>query len=126
MRARVYRYLDSKAAWLGLHFPDEWLVVATPVVFGLLLNAMLIGTLIAVPMYVVMRVVGYGKPEQFFVHWIQFQIRRARAGRYSSAARARRTPRFPFAAYVPNARVQARLADVLRELGAAPEGGADR
>jgi type IV conjugative transfer system protein TraL len=126
MRARVYRYLDSKAAWLGLHFPDEWLVVAAPFVFGLLLNAMLIGTLIAVPVYVVMRVVGYGKPEQFFVHWFQFRLRRARGGRYLSAARARRTPRFPFAAYVPNAGVQARLSAVLRALGATPDGGSDR
>ena len=99
MRAPVYRHLDTKATFLGLSFPVEWALVLSLVALSSVVDRPFIGMLAAVGMYVFLRLVGYGRPENFLQHWVLFRIRAAYSrGRFSGAARAN-VPRFPFGTY---------------------------
>ena len=96
MRAPVYRHLDTKATFLGLSFPAEWALVLSLVALGSVVDRPFIGMLAAVGMYVFLRLVGYGRPENFLQHYVLFRIRAAYSrGLFSGAARAN-VPRFPF------------------------------
>lgn len=100
MRAPVYRHLDTKASFLGLSFPAEWALVLSLVALGSVVDRPFIGMLAAVVMYVFLRLVGYGRPENFLQHWVLFRIRAAYShGRFSGAARAD-IPRFPFGPFL--------------------------
>jgi hypothetical protein len=99
VRAPVYRHLDTKASFLGLSFPAEWALVLSLVALGSSADRPFVGMAGAVTMYVFLRVVGYGRPENFLQHWVLFRIRAAYSGgQFSGAARAN-IPRFPFGPY---------------------------
>ena len=100
MRAPVYRHLDTKATFLGLSFPAEWALVLSLVALGSVLDRPFIGMLGAVGMYAFLRLVGYGRPDNFLQHWVLFRIRAVYShGRFSGAARAD-IPRFPFGPFL--------------------------
>jgi hypothetical protein len=99
MRAPVYRHLDTKATFLGLSFPVEWALVLLVVVLGSMLDHIFLGLLGMAGLYAFLRLVGYGRPENFLQHWIVFKIRALSGGRFSSAVRAP-SPRFPFGPYL--------------------------
>jgi len=98
MRAPVYRHLDTKATFLGLSFPVEWAVVLLAFFLGAWVNQTLLGIVGATSLYAFLRIIGYGKPENFLQHWVMFRIRRLYGGRFSAAVRAP-APRFPFGGY---------------------------
>lgn len=99
MLAPVYRHLDTKATFLGLAFPAEWALVLSLVALGSVADRPFIGAFASVGMYVLIRLVGYRRPENFLQHWVLFQIRAGYSGgRFSGAARAS-IPRFPFGPY---------------------------
>ncbi len=99
MRAPVYRHLDTKATFLGLSFPTEWALVLSLVALGSVVDRPFVGMVASLGMYVFLRLVGYGRPENFLQHWVLFRMRSAYSGgRFSGAARAK-IPRFPFGAY---------------------------
>jgi hypothetical protein len=117
MRAAVYRHIDVKPTLLGLSLPGEWAIALAPVLLGMMVDEMGVGAVASIALYATMRIVGFGKPENFFVHWGQWKRRQLMfRGRYSSAARAPLAPRLWVLPYVPNLRIYARLSSALRVL----------
>jgi hypothetical protein len=105
MFAPVYRHLDTKATFLGLSFPVEWIVVLLVFFVGAAADQTVVGILGAASVYALLRIVAYGRPENFLQTWIVFQLRALSGGHFSGAARSR-APRFPFGAYALDARLQ--------------------
>lgn len=117
MTAPVYRHLDTKPVFMGLAFPAEWLFVITPMVVSLYVRQLLAGFVLSAVLYVLFRVATYGKPEGHIYQWLLFQLRQARGGRYSAAARGRQA-RFRFAPYALDGRLRALQSQALAEINA--------
>jgi len=108
VRAPVYRHLDTKATILGLSFPIEWAVILLAFFLGAYVNQTVLGIVAAVGLYAFLRMVGYGRPENFLQHWVMFQIRALSGSRFSSAARAP-APRFRFGDYAGDRGLRQRI-----------------
>ncbi len=99
MRAPVYRNLDARSTFLGLAFPAEWMAVLAAGWLGTAFGAPNVGAAAGLAIYLVLRIVGYGRPDGHLQHWLLWKVRQLRArGRLSAAARAP-VPRFPHGEY---------------------------
>ena len=95
MLAPVYRHLDAPSTFLGLAFPMEWLAVLGAGWLGTAAGAPNVGAVVALAIYLVIRISAQGRPEGHLQHLLQWRVRHAIAsGRLSAAARGR-APRFP-------------------------------
>jgi len=95
-RAHVYRNLDAPNTLLGLSFPAEWSGVLAAGWAGATLGAPNLGAAAGIGIYLLLRIVGHGRPEGHIHHWLLWRARRMRTGGTVSAAARARSPRFPF------------------------------
>lgn len=97
MRAPVYRFIDAKNRLLGLGYPGEALVFLTGLVASLNTLPIQWTAGLSLALYLVLRLAGRGRSENFVQHWILWRVRQARAAGCLSAIARAPAPPFPFA-----------------------------
>lgn len=99
MRAPVYRHIESTSTLVGLSLNGFVALLATAFAAIQLLDVGASLGLIVVA-YLALRLMGRGRPPQYWQHLVLWHARQRRTGgRLSAAARAR-TPEFPFGPYL--------------------------
>lgn len=98
MRAPVYRNIEAKSTIAGLTVTGGLVLLA--VSYGAVAFLSTLQSLLAIAgTYVLLRILGSGRPPLFWQHYLLWLVRqRTSGGRWSAAARARQ-PRFPFGPY---------------------------
>ena len=100
MRAPVHRNIEAQNTLLGLAFPIELLAFLG----GCLALIQFLPPLLALPasgaLYLVIRLLGYGRPPLFLQHWLTWKFRQQLTGGRLSAAARSRILQFPHGPYL--------------------------